>query len=50
MARLVIDNREHKLIEQIKIPFETSSLDIGDVVIGDVVTLERKTIDRKSVV
>lgn len=44
MARLVIDNREHKLIEQLKIPFETSSLDIGDVVIGDAVTLERKTI------
>ena len=47
MLSFTIDNREHKLIEELRsrqdtIPFETSPLDIGDIVINDLI-FERKT-------
>jgi len=47
---IIIDNREKasqvpKLLERLQVPFNFSTLDVGDYLIGQEICVERKTID-----
>lgn len=45
--KLVVDIRETKVIaclREIKVPFETSPLPVGDFIVGDDIVIERKTV------